>query len=264
MNNPQEKLSLVGHHALVCGASRGIGRAAAELLAARGAEVTLMARDAQLLDEVVEGIVNAGGKAVSAVADFDDLGVLEKIVDDLAAKGGIDIVINNSGGPPGGPLLDADIDAMRHALSRHLFAGHLLVQKLLPGMRARGYGRFVNILSTSVREPIPNLGVSNLTRAAVASWAKTISTEMPPGVTINNILPGFTDTDRLTSLAEGIAERSGATVDEVRKGWIEQIPEGRLADASETAEAIAFLVSPAAAYIRGHSLPVDGGRMRSI
>lgn len=153
---------------------------------------------------------------------------------------------------------------MEVALGRHLFAAHVLVQQLLPGMREAGYGRIINVLSTSVREPIPNLGVSNLTRAAVASWAKTLSGELPPGVTINNVLPGFTDTERLGSLGEDTASRTGTTLEAVRAGWIAQIPEGRLARPEETAEAIAFLASPAAAYIRGHSIPVDGGRLRSI
>src|SRR5690606_36944419 len=133
-----------------------------------------------------------------------------------------------------------------------------------PGMREAGYGRIVNVLSTSVREPIDNLGVSNTIRAAVAGWAKTLSRELPPGVTINNILPGYTDTERLATLASSAGERTGRTADEDRQGWIATVPEGRLGLPEELAAAVAFLASPAAAYVRGVSLPVDGGRLRSI
>ena len=138
------------------------------------------------------------------------------------------------------------------------------MQRVLPGMREAGYGRFIQVLSTSVREPIPNLGVSNLTRAAVASWAKTLSRELPAGVTINNVLPGFTDTQRLGQLADGISARTGKSQDEVHQGWLAQVPEGRLAQPEELAAVIAFLASPAASFVRGTSIPVDGGRLRSI
>lgn len=265
MNDACTNLRLDGRHALVCGASKGIGRATAKLLAARGAEVTLLARSVDALEELMAEINQDGGRARSLSADLDDLALLSGALDDLGANPTpVTILINNTGGPPGGPLLEADVAQMQTALGRHLFASHTLVQRLLPGMRDAGYGRIVNVLSTSVREPIPNLGVSNLTRAAVASWAKTLSAELPPGVTINNVLPGFTDTERLGSLGEATAARLGKSTDDVRADWIAQIPEGRLARPEETAEAIAFLVSPAAAYIRGHSIPVDGGRLKSI
>jgi 3-oxoacyl-[acyl-carrier protein] reductase len=265
MNNAYDHLRLDGKHALVCGASKGIGRATAILLASRGAEVSLLARSVDSLEELAADLSAAGGTARVISADLDDRQALGEVIDDLIANAPtIQILINNSGGPPGGPLLAAETSAMEIALGRHLFCSHLLVQKLLPGMREGGYGRIINVLSTSVREPIPNLGVSNLTRASVASWAKTLSSELPPGVTINNVLPGFTDTERLGSLGAATADRLGKSVDDVRSGWIAQIPEGRLAQPEETAEAIAFLASPAAAYIRGHSIPVDGGRLKSI
>ncbi|MFT7485349.1 MAG: 3-oxoacyl-[acyl-carrier protein] reductase [Candidatus Paceibacteria bacterium] len=265
MKNGCENLILEGKHALVCGASKGIGRATAKLLAARGAEVTLLARSVDALQTLKAEIEADGGKARALIMDLEDRSTLieglEKLSSDAPA---VNILINNTGGPPGGPLLAAEVGAMETALGRHLFASHTLVQALLPGMKSEGYGRIINVLSTSVREPIPNLGVSNLTRAAVASWAKTLSSELPPGVTINNVLPGFTDTERLGSLGEATATRLGKSPEEVRQGWIAQIPEGRLAQPEETAEAIAFLASPAGAYIRGHSIPVDGGRLRSI
>jgi len=265
MSDSCDNLRLDGKHALVCGASKGIGRATARLLAQRGAHVTALARTQDALAELVAEIEGAGGRAGALSVDLDDasgLGVaLDRLLGEAAAP---TILINNTGGPPGGPLVEAGVDQMEAALRRHLFAAHLLVQRLLPGMRDAGYGRIVNVLSTSVREPIPNLGVSNLTRAAVASWSKTLSGELPPGVTINNVLPGFTDTERLESLGQATASRLGKTADDVRAGWIATIPEGRLARPEETAEAIAFLASPAAAYIRGHSIPVDGGRLKSI
>jgi 3-oxoacyl-[acyl-carrier protein] reductase len=252
MTDPCAHLRLDGKHALVCGSSKGIGRETARLLAARGAEVSLLARSPDALEELAGELRASGATANVLVADL------------LVSRGAVHVLVNNTGGPAGGPLVAAEVDAMQAALARHLFAAHLLVQRLLPGMRAAGYGRIVNVLSTSVREPIPNLGVSNLTRAAVASWAKTLAGELPPGVTINNVLPGFTDTERLASLGSATAQRLGKSEDEVRAGWLAQIPEGRLARPEETAEAVAFLASPAAAYVRGHSLPVDGGRLRSI
>ena len=265
MTNGCDNLLLTGKHALVCGSSKGIGRATAKLLAARGAEVTLLARSVDALAELVKEIESAGGTARALAADLDDRAGLAKIMEAFVAENSaVHILANNTGGPPGGPLLAAETAAMETALGRHLFASHLLVQALLPGMQTAGYGRIINVLSTSVREPIPNLGVSNLTRAAVASWAKTIASELPSGITINNVLPGFTDTERLGSLKEATATRLGKSSDDVRDGWISQIPEGRLAQPEETAEAVAFFASPAGAYIRGHSMPVDGGRLRSI
>ena len=173
-------------------------------------------------------------------------------------------MINNTGGPPGGPILNASESDFLQALGRHLLASHLLVQKLVPGMEAAGYGRIINVVSTSIREPIPNLGVSNTTRGAVASWAKSLARELPSGITINNVMPGFTDTERLDGLRGAIAARTGKSLDDVQAGWMAQVPEGRLVQPEETAAAIAFLASPAAAAIRGVSLAVDGGRMRSI
>lgn len=250
---------------LVCGASAGIGRATAELLARRGWEVLALARRGDALEALVPQLRAAGApRAAAVVADLDDRPGLHAAVDAALADGPIHAVVNNTGGPPGGPLVDAAPDAILAAVSRHLLAAHQILQQVLPGMRAGGFGRFVQVLSTSVREPIDNLGVSNLTRAAVASWAKTLSRELPPGVTINNVLPGYTRTDRLDALAAGTASRTGVDADAVRADWIRQIPEGRLGRADEIASVIAFLCSEEASYVRGATLPVDGGRLRSI
>ena len=178
--------------------------------------------------------------------------------------GPIHILINNSGGPKGGPLLNAEVSEFELAFNRHVLCAHRFAQLLVPQMQTQGYGRIVNIISTSVYEPIPNLGVSNTIRGAMASWAKSLSRELPPGITINNVLPGFTDTERLSSLKAGRAIAAGITTDDVHRAWLAQVPEGRLAKPQETAEAVAWLVSPKSAYIRGVSLAVDGGRLRSI
>ncbi len=262
----REDWTLKGRHALVCGASKGIGRAAAGFIAELGAEMTLLARSEEALRSAVPELLDRGASAVHVLpADLDDRVALSAALDHhLARHAPIQVWINNTGGPPGGRLIDTGEDAIHHAFGRHLLAAHLIAQKLVPGMSQAGYGRIVSVLSTSVREPIDNLGVSNMMRAAVASWSKTLSRELPPGVTINCVLPGFTATDRLASLAEGRAARSGSTREAVEEAWKSQVPEGRLAHPDELGAVIAFLCSPAASFIRGVSLPVDGGRLRGI
>ncbi|MBC8328006.1 MAG: SDR family oxidoreductase [Planctomycetes bacterium] len=239
---------LEGLTALVCGASSGIGRAIALRFLEEGAEVWGLARSADKLA--------AMGLAGAVVCDLDGL--------ELPELPAAQILVNNTGGPPGGPILRAGADEFGRAFRRHVMASHLLVQRLLPGMEVAGYGRILNIISTSVREPIPNLGVSNTIRGAMASWAKSVSKELPPGITINNLLPGFTDTERLASLKKGNAERQGVEEAEVEAAWLASIPEGRLGRPEELAAAAAFLASPEGAYVRGQSLAVDGGRLNSI
>jgi 3-oxoacyl-[acyl-carrier protein] reductase len=256
---------LTGKHALVCGASQGIGRATALKLADRGCEVTVLARTREALVSLVHDLTVKGVKAHVLVADLEDRPALkDQVAAHIEAHGPIHILINNTGGPPAGPLLEATEEDLMVPYGRHLLASHLLVQTLLPGMKESSYGRIINVLSTSVREPIPNLGVSNTIRAAMASWAKTLSRELPPGVTINSVLPGYTDTERLDALAGSISQRTGKDPDAVRAGWIGVTPEGRLGRPEELAAAIAFLASPDAGYIRGVVLPVDGGRLQSI
>lgn len=258
---------LDGRHALVCGASRGIGRAAAHALAARGCRVTVLARDEERLDALALELKQEGApEAWSLRADLDDREKLrQRVAEHVEERGPVHILVNNTGGPPSGRLLDVDDEAtFTGPFGRHVLASHLLVRLLLPGMQEAGYGRIVNVLSTSVKEPIPGLGVSNTVRAAMASWAKTLSRELPPGVTINSVLPGYTETERLDALREQLAGRTGKAPEQVVEGWIGKTPEGRLGKPEELGAAIAWLCSPQASFVRGIVLPVDGGRLQSI
>jgi len=253
--------SLAGRRALICGASAGIGQATARVFVAAGAQVVLLARSADKLQSLAAELGPAAGVLT---LDLQDLAAVSAAARRLLEDGDVHIVVNNTGGPKGGPLIHAGVDEFEAAFRRHVLASHLLVQGLLPGMVESGYGRILNVISTSVYEPIPNLGVSNTIRGAMASWSKSLSRELPPGITINNVLPGFTDTPRLEALGRGRASREGKSLDAVREAWVAQVPEGRLAQPEETAAMLAFLASPAAAYIRGQSIAVDGGRLRSI
>ncbi|MDP7113302.1 MAG: SDR family oxidoreductase [Myxococcota bacterium] len=260
------ELSLKGYHALVCGASAGIGRAAALALASLGAEVTAVARREEQLADLVPDLLAAGAPAARyRVCDLERRDELAGVVEGLIAEHGpVHVLVNNTGGPPSGPLLEADEADFLAPLGRHLFASHLLVKALLPGMVEAGFGRIVNVISLSVREPIVGLGVSNTIRGAMASWSKTLAKELPECVTINNVLPGYTDTGRLRSLGEQLAARGGTTVEAIGEQWIDKVPAARLGRPAELGATIAFLATPAAAYIRGVSLPVDGGRLNGI
>lgn len=259
-------LSLESRHALVCGASSGIGRAAALAIASLGARVSVLARRRDALEDLLPQLRETGApEAHAIVADLEDRRGLEREIEiHLAARGPVHVLVNNTGGPPAGEILQADAAAYEQAFGRILLAAQLLVRLVLPGMRGAGFGRIVNILSVSVREPIPNLGVGNTIRGAMAGWSKTLSRELPPGITVNNVLPGYTATERLKELSDAISARTGRSHADIEAEWKREIPEGRLADPGEIAAAVAFLASPAAAYIRGISLAVDGGRMRSI
>jgi 3-oxoacyl-[acyl-carrier protein] reductase len=260
-------LDLTGKHALVCGGSEGIGRAAAEELARLGASVTLLARNEATLSAVAGALPRtvAGQTHGWLAADANDPATLRRQVEAATTAHPFQILVNNSGGPPGGAAHTEDAEAYVTAFRQHLLAGQACVQAVLPGMREANWGRIVNIISTSVKEPIPNLGVSNTVRGAVASWAKTLSRELGPiGITVNNVLPGYTRTRRLEQILHDRATASGKTEDEVARGMLATVPVGRFAEAHEIAAAVAFLASPAAAYINGVSLAVDGGRMRSI
>lgn len=259
-------LSLRGRHALVCGASEGIGRAAAHELALLGADVTVLSRRAEALAGVVAALPRDDGQRHGFVAaDVSAHDTFRAKIEALVAGKPVHVLVNNTGGPPGGPAHSADASAYLDAFQRHLLANQLLVQAVLPGMRIDRWGRIVNVVSTSVREPIPNLGVSNTVRGAVASWAKTLSRELAPlGITVNNVLPGYTETGRIAQILRDRATATGQSEDAIAEGMRKSVPAGRFAQPGEVAAAIAFLCSPAAAYINGVSLAVDGGRMQSI
>jgi len=253
--------ALTGKRAWVCGASKGIGRAIAQALAEAGCELVLLARDAEALETLCASLPCPTGQSHTSLAvDLADIPRLQALLE-LSELPPAQILINNSGGPAPGPAHLAEPEAFALAFRQHLLAAQVLLQHLLPGMRAAGYGRVINILSTSVKQPIAGLGVSNTIRGAVASWAKTLASELGSvGITVNNILPGFTATERLDSLIAARAERSGQSISAVAAAMRAEVPAGRFAEASETAAAVAFLASPAAAYINGINLPVDGGR----
>lgn len=256
--------SLEGKNALVCGASSGIGEAVAIELADLGAKLTLVARREDKLEEVKAKLKNADIHQ-TAIIDLSDRCSIVDTITPLIEKESFHILINNAGGPKAGPLTDAQIEEFEMAFRTHVLASQTLAQLVTPGMKKDGYGRIVNIISTSVKAPIPNLGVSNTIRGAVANWSKTMASELgKDGITVNNVLPGFTDTQRLSTLKEASAKRLGKSVDEVDTMWKNSIPIGRLAKPSEVANAVAFLASPAASYINGINVPVDGGRTPSL
>jgi 3-oxoacyl-[acyl-carrier protein] reductase len=259
------KLTLEDRRAVVCGASRGIGRAIAMLLAEMGAELTLVARDEAALAAVAAKLPGGAARHAIRAVDFLDTAAVEAAFGEIAAEGPVHVLINNTGGPAAGSAYDARPVAFEDAFRQHLVAGQVAVQALVPGMRKAGYGRIINIISTSVKEPIPGLGVSNTIRAAVASWAKTLSRELAShGITVNNVLPGFTSTERLDYLFRQRAEKAGSSVEEIERAALAQVPPGRFARPEEIAWAVGFLASPQAAYINGINLPVDGGRMASL
>ena len=244
-------LDLSGKRVLVCGGTSGIGKAAVQALQDYGAEVVVLSRSA------------TGENTISC--NLEDLNSLTKLLEtEIQTNGDFEILVNNSGGPPSGPLIDAKPSDFEKAFLRHVLASQTLVQLILPGMKKANYGRIVNVISTSVKEPIAGLGVSNTIRGAMASWSKTLSKELPPSITINNVLPGFTATERLEELKQTLSKQKGISPNEVEKAWLGTVPEGRLADPSELGQVIAFLASPAASFVRGVSLPVDGGRTGSI
>lgn len=259
-------LDLTGKHALVCGASQGIGLATAQALAELGANVTLLARREERLRELVASLAAEKGQTHGWIAvDSADTETLRVKAQALVNATPVHILVNNSGGPPPGTVHGADIAAFEAAYRQHLIANHVLAETVIPGMERDGYGRIVNVISTSVKEPLQGLGVSNTTRWAVASWAKTLATELAPrGITVNNVLPGSTETPRIEQIIDNTAGKTGRSREEVFEKMVSEIPMRRFARPQETAAAIAFLCSPAASYITGVNLPVDGGRTRSL
>lgn len=260
-------LNLQGKRAMVCGSTQGIGQAAAFELAALGASVTLVARNQERLEQTLAQLDQQQGQAHHlVVADFSEPALLkEQIANYLSDDKIIHILINNTGGPPGGPITEASTAAFLAAFNMHLVCNHILTQAVKDGMQEAGYGRIINVISTSVKQPLNGLGVSNTTRGAVASWAKTMANELGQfGITVNNVLPGATDTARLQSIIANKAKKQNTSVEAVEQQMKSTVPAQRFAEAKEVANAIAFLASPAAGYINGINLPVDGGRTKCL
>ncbi|MGF6851047.1 3-oxoacyl-[acyl-carrier protein] reductase [Chitinophaga sp. W3I9] len=255
-------LSLKGRTALVCGSSQGIGLATAKELALLGATCILLARNEDRLKTVLPTLSTSGGQQHSyAIADFSDVAQVTAAAEKVAARGPVHILINNTGGPADGPILEASAAAFTAAFSQHLLCNQALAQIFVPGMISAGFGRIINIISTSVKTPIKNLGVSNTTRWAVAAWSKTLATELAPhGITVNNVLPGSTSTARLEGLFKSSAAARNVSPEVIEAEWLKEIPMQRFGEAHEIAALAAFLASPAAAYITGTSTAVDGGK----
>jgi len=259
-------ISLENKNALVCGSSKGIGSASAILLAKMGANVTLAARsEDKLIAMLSELDTSKGQKHDYITVDYNVQADLRTSIESLVSKKNMHILVNNTGGPPGGPIVKATSEAFLAAYNQHLICNHILATTLIPGMESEGYGRIINIISTSVKSPLANLGVSNTTRGAVASWSKTLAGEVAnKGITVNNVLPGATNTGRLDEIIENKANKTKKTKEETITSMQSIIPMGRFAEPSEIASAIGFLASPAASYITGINIPVDGGRTKCL
>lgn len=259
-------LSLEGKNAVICGSSQGIGLAVAQELAQLGANCILVARNAKRLGEAMNSLESSFHQHHSfTIADFSKPDEVRIAIDTILQHQPIHILINNTGGPAAGAITDAKEADFIEAFQQHLINNHLLTKAVVPGMKRRKYGRIINIVSTSVKIPLPNLGVSNTIRAAVASWAKTMANELGQyNVTVNNILPGYTETKRLETLLAQTAKKKKQTVDQTAQAMMSDIPMKRFGSAAEVAAVAAFLASPAASYVNGVSIPVDGGRTGSI
>ncbi len=260
-------LDLTGKRALVCGSSQGIGKASAIQLAAMGASVTLLARNLETLEKLKSELPTSANQTHHVlVADFSRPEELKNTVEAYIQKANtIHILVNNTGGPAGGELIGEDVQKILDTFQQHLICNHLLAQLVVPGMKEEQYGRIINIISTSVKAPLANLGVSNTIRGAVANWSKTLANELGKfGITVNNVLPGATATQRLASIISNKSSKVGTSEDEVSEEMKKEIPLQRFAQPEEIAYAVAFLASPSAAYINGINLPVDGGRTASL
>ena len=259
-------LSLKGKTALVCGSTQGIGKASAIELAKLGANCVLLARDEKKLAEAVKDLdISVGQQHTFISADFQHPHQVKEKAEAYTKDHVVHILVNNTGGPASGAIVNADVEEFRITFNNHLICNHVLMQAVIDGMKREKYGRVINIISTSVKVPLKNLGVSNTIRAAVANWSKTLANEVAPfGITVNNVLPGATDTQRLRGLIQNKSTKTGESPEKLQQEMLHEIPMGRFADPSEVAAAVAFLASPAASYITGINVPVDGGRTGSL
>ncbi len=258
-------LKLNNKYALVCGSTAGIGKATAISLAAEGAKITLVARNEDKLKQVIAQLPNPENHSY-IVADFSDPAELQhKVSDFINNNHGFHILVNNTGGPAGGPVFSAQLEEFENAFTQHLKCNHVLAQTVVPYMKDESYGRIINIISTSVKQPLDGLGVSNTIRGAVASWSKTLANELGPfGITVNNVLPGATDTDRLAEIIKNKSAKTGQSEEESANAMKSGVPAKRFARPEELAYAVTFLASACASYINGINLPVDGGRTKSL
>jgi 3-oxoacyl-[acyl-carrier protein] reductase len=259
-------LNIKGKTALIGGSTQGIGLASAQALAALGANCVLVSRNETKLQQAVLTLdASAGQKHSYLVADYSDFQQVKEVVSAFVANKAVHILINNTGGPAGGPVTAAKPEEFLVAFQQHLICNHIISQLVSKGMKDAGYGRIINIISTSVKIPLKGLGVSNTIRGAVASWAKTMANELGQfGITVNNVLPGATSTERLEAIVGNKSSKTGKTKEEVEEEMLAEIPAARFGKPEEIAAVVAFLASPAAAYVNGTSIPVDGGRTGSI
>ena len=260
-------LDLSGKYAIVCGSTQGLGFASAVELALLGAHVTLMARNEEKLIEAVKKLdISRQQKHSYQVADFLFPEQVKSAIESYLSKNPVvHVLVNNTGGPKGGAIIDAATNEFLEAFNSHLICNHILVQAVVPSMKTAGYGRIINIISTSVKQPLPGLGVSNTIRGAVASWAKTLAGELGEyGITVNNVLPGYTKTSRYDYVLQNKVKATGKSAAEIEEGFVADIPLKRIGKAEEFGAAVAFLSSPAAGYISGINLPVDGGRLSTL
>lgn len=259
-------ISLDGRNAIICGSSQGIGFAVAQELALQGANCILMARNATALRHAVQMLSKKFHQKHSfVVADFSKHEEVKEAINQIIKQQRIHVLVNNTGGPPAGPIIDAEDEEFVNAFQQHLICNHILTKAVVPGMKEEGYGRIINIISTSVKVPLHNLGVSNTIRAAVASWAKTMANELGQyNITVNNVLPGLTETARLESLIQNTAQKRQVPTEVIIKEIKNDVPMKRFGLPSEIGALAAFLASPAASFVNGTSIPVDGGRTGSI
>jgi len=261
------ELGLGGKVALIGGSSRGLGRAAAEELAAEGAAVALCARNAEAVRETARTIAASKGVATLGIAaDLSVAGEPERVVAEAAAAlGSIDVLVTNTGGPPAGRFEEHDPDVWRGVVAQLFESVVALTRAVLPGMKARGWGRIINVTSIAVKQPVDDLILSNSVRAAVTGFARTLANEVAAdGITVNNVMPGYTRTDRLEELALRVAAARGLDASDAYSAWNDEIPMGRLGEPREFAALVAFLASDRASYITGTSISVDGGWIRTL
>ena len=256
-------LNLKNKNALVCGSTQGIGKATAILLAEEGVNVTLLARNEEKLKAVLAELPNKNQCHSYLIADFSKPNELKKVIEESQLQ--FHILVNNTGGPAGGPIFNAKIEEFESAFTQHLKCNHILVQAVAPFMKTKCFGRIINVISTSVKQPLDGLGVSNTIRGAVASWSKTLANELGQfNITVNNVLPGATGTERLNQIINNKAVKTGLSINEVSTNMMNASPAKRFAKPEELADAITFLASERAGYINGINLPVDGGRTKSL